>query len=246
MLMLKTPLTTSAADVLQAAEPATLEPYALLRLLQLASPAFPIGAFAFSQGLETAVELGWVRDEATAAEWLLGSLEDGLGKLELPLVARFHAAFLAKDAGAVGRWSALLLAMRETRERRSEEAQLGRAMARLLADQGVAGAAAWVESDVVTHVGMFSLGAASFGVSTPATLLGFAFAWAEAQVSAASRLVPLGQLASQRVLSAAARRIPGVVELARTVQDAAVGATLPGLALASALHETQYTRLFKS
>jgi urease accessory protein len=223
-----------------------LEPVALLRLLQLVSPALPIGAFAFSQGLETAVELGWVHDEATARAWLLGSLEDGLARLELPLVARLHPAFASGDDAAVTRWSGLLLASRETRERQLEEAQLGRALARLLADQGVAPAAGWVGADQVTHVGMFTLGAVSFGVPLEATLHGFAFAWAEAQVGAASRLVPLGQLASQRALADAAVRIPDAVAVARALADDDVGATLPGLALASALHETQYTRLFKS
>jgi urease accessory protein len=223
-----------------------LESVAFLRLLQLVSPALPIGAFAFSQGLEMAVELGWVRDEATARAWLLGSLEDGLARLELPLVARLHPAWRAGDTSAVERWSELLLASRETYERRLEEAQLGRALARLLGDQGVPGAGAWVGSPHVTHVGMFSLGAASFGVPLETTLFGFAFAWAEAQLGAASRLVPLGQLAAQRVLAACVPKIPEAVALARSLPDATIGATLPGLALASALHETQYTRLFKS
>jgi urease accessory protein len=246
------PLTTRPAEITpEDAEAAVvtlpgLEPVALLRLLQLASPALPIGAFAFSQGLEMAVELGWVTGEESARSWLLGSLTDGLARLELPLAVRFHAAWCTGDRGAVERCSELLLASRETRERRLEEAQLGRALARLLENQGIVAAAGWVDSGHVTQVGMFTLGAASFGIPPDATLFGFAFAWAEAQVGAASRLVPLGQLAAQRTLASAVGAIPAAVALARSLPDDALGATLPGLALASSLHETQYTRLFKS
>jgi urease accessory protein len=223
-----------------------LDPVALLRLMQLVSPALPIGAFAFSQGLEMAVELGWVTDEKSAEAWLLGSLADGLARLELPVAARFHAAWSSDDRTTVTRWADVLLASRETRERRLEEAQLGRALARLLANQGLTSAESWIDSPHVTHVGMFTLGASSFAVPLETALFGFAFAWAEAQVGAASRLVPLGQMAAQRVLAAAVHAIPAAVAVARSLPDDAVGATLPGLALASSLHETQYTRLFKS
>jgi urease accessory protein len=83
-------------------------------------------------------------------------------------------------------------------------------------------------------------------VPRDALLLGYAFSWAENQVGALSRLVPLGQLAAQRVLAALGALVPAACELALTLPDSELGATLPALALASALHETQYTRLFKS
>src|SRR3954463_4014538 len=140
----------------------------LLRLLQLASPALPIGAFAYSQGLETAVELGFIRDEASARDFLTGVLEDGLALLELPLLERLHAAFLRHDEAAAERWSSFLVASRETAERREEGRHLGRALARLLADQGVAEAAAWHGRENVTHVALFALAGASFGVPAAA------------------------------------------------------------------------------
>jgi urease accessory protein len=219
---------------------------ALLRLLQLASPALPIGAFAYSQGLETAIELGFIRDEASAQDFLAGVLRDGLALLELPLLERLYTAFVRDDAAAAERWSWFLVASRETDERREEERHLGRALARLLADQGVAAAAGWHGRDYVTHLALFALAGATFGV--PAAALGpaYAFSWAENQVGALSRLLPLGQLSAQRVLSALAALVPAACAHATVVTDAEIGATLPGLALASALHETQYTRLFKS
>ena len=218
----------------------------LFRLLQLSSPTLPIGAFAYSQGLETVVEAGTIADETTARDYFTGVLTDGVALLDLPLLARLHAAFVAHDAGATERWSERLLASRETAERRLEDLQLGRALARLLADQGIVEAAAWKEHAFVTHAAMVALAGARFDVPEAALLASFAFSWAENQVSALSRLVPLGQLAAQRVLTAVASAIPAAIELAQALEDADLGATLPGLALASALHETQYTRLFKS
>jgi urease accessory protein len=218
----------------------------LLRLLQLASPALPIGAFAYSQGLETAVELGFVRDEASARAFLAGVLGDGLARLELPLLLRMQAAFVRGDDPEAERWSELLLASRETHERREEEQHLGRALARLLADQGIVQAGVWRTRETVTHLVLFALAGASFGVPVAALGPAYAFAWAENQVGALSRLVPLGQLAAQRVLAALGELVPGACACALTLSDAEIGATLPGLALASALHETQYTRLFKS
>jgi len=193
-----------------------------------------------------AVELGFIRDEPTASEFLAGILLDGLARLELPVLLRLHVAFACRDVTEAERWSELLLASRETAERREEEQQLGRALARLLADQGVEDARAWHRSALVTHLGLFALGGARFGVPAGALLPAFAFAWAEAQVGALSRLMPLGQLAAQRVLAVLAALVPVAEERARSLLDSEIGATLPGLALASALHETQYTRLFKS
>jgi urease accessory protein len=221
-------------------------PAELVRLLQLASPALPIGSFAYSQGLETAVELGLVRDEASAAEWLEGSLDASLVYLDLPVLARLYAAWQRDDVSSVTSWSDFLFASRESAERRDEDRQLGRSLARLLVDQGVERAAAFVERAEPTHACLFALGAVHFRIPCAATLLGFAFSWAENQVGALSRLVPLGQLAAQRVLARVGARVPAAVARARELTDESLGSTLPGVALVSALHETQYTRLFKS
>ncbi len=218
----------------------------LLRLLQLASPALPIGAFAYSQGLEAAVELGFIHDEPSARAFLSGVLRHGLARLELPLLVRLASAFVENDDAAAERWSWLLLASRETSERRAEEQEIGRALARLLADQGVAEAGTWFRRPAVTQLGMFALAGARFTVPPAALVPAFAFAWAENQVGALARLVPLGQLAAQRVLASLGALVPAACADAGALSDADIGATLPGLALASALHETQYTRLFKS
>jgi urease accessory protein len=226
--------------------PVGLDSGGLVRLLQLSSPALPVGAFAFSQGLETAVALGWIDDEKSSRSWLEGVLDEGLAKLDLPVLARLHRSRATGDDDAFRRWSEYLLASRESLERRLEDEQLGRALARLLADRGVLGGSRPHDDVTLPHAALFAVAAVSFGIPRSETLLGFAFSWAESQIGALSRLVPLGQLAAQRVLTAVATAIPGAVASAEALSDSELGSCLPGLALASALHENQYCRLFKS
>jgi urease accessory protein len=100
--------------------------------------------------------------------------------------------------------------------------------------------------DELPHAAPFARASVHLGIPPRQAMLGFAFSWAENQVGALSRLVPLGQLAAQRVLAAVAAAIPGAVDLARSLSDEEIGSCLPGAALSSAFHETQYCRLFKS
>jgi urease accessory protein len=224
----------------------TLGGVALTRLLQLCSPGLPIGAFAYSQGLEQAVAAGWVGDEESAGDWVLGLLTHAFATLDLPVLARLADAWQDEDLQRVERWSAWLLACRPTRETREEDRQLGAALARTLAALGVPAAAAWADRADVTHATMFALAAVEFDIPNETALLGYAFTWAEALTSAAVRLIPLGQSAGQRVLAAAGAAIPAAVEEALALGDDDIGAVAPGQAIASARHETLYTRLFRS
>jgi urease accessory protein len=220
----------------------------LLRLLHLCSPTLPIGAFAYSQGLEPATTAGWVHDEDSARQWIVGLVETQLAHLDLAILARLYAAW-GEDEGeapAVAVWSAYLLASRPSSELQMEERHLGGALARVLAGLGLPEAAAWTTRPDVTYPTMFALAARRWNVPLAAAAQGFAFAWAEAQVSAAVRLVPLGQSAGQRILSSAAAVIPGAVARALSLSADEIGAASPRLAIASAWHETQYSRLFRS
>jgi urease accessory protein len=218
----------------------------LLRLLQIVSPALPIGAFAYSQGLEQAVADGWVTNEPEAKAWVLGLLEASFATLDLPVLARLTAAWRSDDRAAASRWSAWLQACRPTQETRAEDRQLGAALARVLEAVGIEGAAPWMIRADVTHAAMFALATARFAIPTAAALGGYAFSWAEALTSAAVRLVPLGQNAGQRLLVAAGDAIERAVPRALALADDDLGATAPGQALASARHETLYSRLFRS
>ena len=227
---------------------------ALLGLLQLVSPALPIGAFAFSQGLESAFELGWVSDEESLGKWLEGVLEDGLTRCELPVLARFQAAWAAGDGEAVAEWDRWLAANRETAELAAEDSRLGASLIRLLGSLGLlpnspekspsrASPALPVGAGYVTA---FAWTAHVRGVPVRETLLGFAWAWLENQLAVACKALPLGHTSAQRLVERLRPALVTAVDEALALEDDELGPVLPGLALASALHETQYSRLFRS
>ncbi|MFZ1640935.1 MAG: urease accessory UreF family protein [Candidatus Contendobacter sp.] len=224
----------------------TINPAALPRLLQLCSPALPVGAYAYSQGLECAVDRGWVRDEASAGAWILGLLDHTVRRLDLPVFARLYQGWEHANPDAVRHWNARLYASREAAELQREDRHLGAALARLLADLGLEEAVSWRNAPRVCFATLFSLAAARWDIPLPEAATGYAWTWTENQVVAATRLIPLGQTASQRLLVAAGPTIAAAVAEGLTLVDEDIGAAAPGLALASALHETQYSRLFRS
>jgi urease accessory protein len=219
---------------------------ALLRLFQLSSAALPIGAFAYSQGLEQAVALGDVRDRDSAAAWISGMLRRSVLTLDVPVLGRLHRAFADEDHSEVRRWNDYLFAARGSAELRAEERQVGAALARLLSREGVGDAAAWIADPRVTLATCFALAGVSWGAPSTQAALSYTFAWAEAQVGAATRLVPLGQTDAQRVLSQLIEGAAAGIERALALPDAELASTTPGQLLLSALHETQYSRLFRS
>lgn len=219
---------------------------ARLRLMQLVSPALPIGGFTYSQGLEYAVEAGWVRDTASLHDWLLGLADDAIACLEMPLLLRLYRACEARDPEMLEYWSRYLLAARETRELRLEEQQRARALTRLLIDLQVPHAEAWQEQLVVCQSAPFALAAVAWGIPLEDAALGLAWSWLENQVAAAIKLVPLGQTDGQRVQLALAEALPAAVRRGLSLEDDDIGASAPMQAMASSRHETQYTRLFRS
>jgi urease accessory protein len=218
----------------------------LLRLLHLASPGLPIGTFAYSQGLEPAVAATWVTDEASAEAWILGVLRHGLGTLDLPVFARLAAAFAAGDDECARSWTDFLFAARGSAELQAEDRRVGNSLARVLVTLGIEDAAAWTDSPRTTYATLFALATARWGLPVADAAAALAFSWCENQTAAALRLVPLGQTSGLRILAHAHDEIPAVVRAALACSDAEIGFGCPGLALASARHETQYSRLFRS
>ncbi|MGD9604381.1 MAG: urease accessory protein UreF [Gammaproteobacteria bacterium] len=226
-----------------------MDTMALLRLLQLASPGLPIGAYAYSQGLEWAVEAGWVHDVPSLARWIGEALDTSLAQVDVPALARLHRAASTADAPALAQWSAWLLANRETRELRQDDCARGQALARLARELDVPGLDLRAVEPARTGIPLalpFAQLAVAFGIPRAETAQAYSWGWLENQVLCGVKLVPLGQFAGQRLLRDLAEAIPAAVVRGLALDDDDLGATLPRLAIASSRHETQYTRLFRS
>ena len=217
---------------------------ALLRLLQLSSVSLPVGGFSFSQGLEYAVEAGWVDTVDTTRRFLSEQLRHNLSRVDLPILARSHAATLAGDVAQLQRCNDLILACRETRELRFTDTAMGRALVRLLRSLDMA--PPLTADEDISFVTAFAFAAATWSVPVHDAALGFAWAWLENQVAAATKLVPLGQTQAQQLLGELNPVLTDAWTLAQSIDDDDIGACLPALAIASCRHETQYTRLFRS
>ena len=226
-----------------------MEAIALVRLLQLASPALPIGAYSYSQGLEWEVASGSVRDAATAQAWIGDLLMHVQARGEAPVLWRLCSFAQREDWDAFADAHGWFRASRETAELAAETVQMGGALARLVADLELADDAArsvLARCAPVALPAAYAIAARAFAVTASDALTAYLWSWLENQVLAALKSVPLGQVAGQRMLLALGAVIPDVVAHARSAEEEDITSFAPGLAIASARHETQYTRLFRS
>jgi len=248
-----TPMATTTITTMATATDTTSEAATpgLLRLLWLASPALPVGGFSYSEGLEAAIEAGWVNNEATAAQWLIDQLHLGQARSDLAVVAQALPAWAHADHARLHQLNDWVLHTRETQELRLQAEQMGRSLlewARSLGPLGeglheaLQAAALPQPTWPVAWAGV----AARSGASPRDCLHSLAFGWAENGVQAAIKAVPLGQGSGQRMLAQLAREIPAAVAHALGLRDDQRQAFTPGLAILSARHETQYSRLFRS
>jgi urease accessory protein len=222
----------------------------LLHLMWLASPALPVGGFSYSEGLESAIDAGRVGDEASAGPWLVQQLDLVLARSELPLLVQAHAAWQAGDAARIQALQAWHHATRETAELRLQSEQMGRSLVDWLRNSAWAG-----DTRIDTLAALapapgwpiaFALATVLAGAQARDAAQAFAFGWAENMVQAAMKAVPLGQAAAQRMLARLTEAIPPAIERALATPDAERQAFAPMLAVLSAQHETQYSRLFRS
>lgn len=218
----------------------------LARLLQLASPTLPVGAYSYSQGLESAIEAGVVRDAATARTWIEDVLRYGVASMEAPTLLRLIAAWQADDRALVAEWNALFLASRESGELRAETVQMGYSLARLLRELGEGDADTFDGLNDVAFPTAFAFAVVRWNIETHAALTGYLWSWAENQVMAALKAVPLGQTDGQRLLLVLGDAVELAARQAAKLADDELVNFAPGLALLSARHETQYSRLFRS
>jgi urease accessory protein len=205
----------------------------LAKLLQLASPALPVGAYSYSGGLESAVEAGVVHDAASAGQWIGDVLEFSVARMEAPMLLR-----MMKDQEC----NETFLASRETAELRAETVQMGYSLNRLFKDLGLGE----VPAQEPSFPAAFAYAATQWKIEPEGALQAYLWAWLENQVMAAVKAVPLGQTDGQRLLLSLGNRIEELVKKAMQMKDEDLGNFAPGLAMLSAQHETQYSRLFRS
>ncbi len=231
-----------------------IDSLALARLLQLASPALPVGGYSYSQGLEWAIEEGTVHNAASAEQWISDVLEHSLASFELPLLWRLCHAWQLQDQQQVNYWNEFFCAGRETTESHAETLQMGYSLRRLLESLAKE---SFTENDAVQLQALqkispisfptaYAYAVTSWKIPIDAALQAYAWSWLENQISAAIKTIPLGQTDGQRTLFALASRLPQLITDACTLKDDELSNLAPGLTFAGCRHETQYSRLFRS
>ncbi|HEY9051011.1 MAG TPA: urease accessory UreF family protein [Gammaproteobacteria bacterium] len=215
-----------------------------MRLWQLISPTLPIGAYSWSTGIEYAVEVGWIKDEASASEWILGQIKNSLPAIDVAVFYRLYEAWYDNNDTKILYWNDVLLAMRESAELRNEDTGLGNALIRVFPNLDIHIPDIQIED--WSYAAAFSWACYQCGLNKEESAQGMLWSWCENQVAAAIKLVPLGQSSGQRLLSSAIPIIAVAAEQATKYTDDEIGLLTPGLAIASARHETQYSRLFRS
>ncbi|QLQ32314.1 MAG: urease accessory protein UreF [Candidatus Thiothrix singaporensis] len=218
---------------------------ALLRLLHLVSPSLPIGSFTYSQGIEWAVECGWIKTADELENWLENLLHSGMTYLDLPILQRLYAAVEQQDRDLLQYWIDYLNASRETGELLQEE-KPGRALTDLLIALEIPQAAAWKPQLAQNQAAAFAFAAVHWRIPLQQAAYGYVWSWLENLVLAAVKIIPLGQTQGQKILHGMTPLLPAVVQAGLAVGDEDIGASSPALAIASSRHETQYTRLFRS
>jgi urease accessory protein len=221
----------------------------LARLLQLASPALPVGAYSYSQGLESAVESEAVRDAESAGRWIGDALIHSVARFEAPMLCRLHSAWLAGDFEEVGSLNEWFCATRETAELRAETLQMGYSLRRLCTELGEfdpLALEALQSFDEAAFPTVFAFASAQWALPAREVVIAYLWAWLENQVIAALKAVPLGQTDGQKLLLKMGGELGQIAEQAMVADDGALSNFAPGLAIASSMHETQYSRLFRS
>jgi urease accessory protein len=202
----------------------------LARLLQLASPTLPVGAYSYSQGLEAAVEAGVVHDAPSAEAWIADALEFSLGRFEAPILWRMMQGEALNE---------VFLAGRETAELRAETLQMGHSLAKLVSELGLGS----VPLEEPAYPAAYAFAVQRLQLDPREALVAYLWSWLENQVMAALKVVPLGQTAGQKILLSLGGKLEAIADAAPSVS---LSNFVPGLAMLSSLHETQYSRLFRS
>jgi urease accessory protein len=220
----------------------------LLQLIWLASPALPVGGFSYSEALEAAIDHEYVHNESSCSDWLADQLHLSQARGDMALMAQAIPAWQTLNIARLKELSAWVHATRETHEMRLQTEQMGRSLLDWLRIQNKA------HTDTLqlcselrpTYPIAMSLALSLANAPIENALQAYAFGWAENMTQAALKAVPLGQISGQKILARLAQEIPEAVEYAMALSDNDRQAFCPMLAVMSARHETQYSRLFRS
>ncbi|MFK8021538.1 MAG: urease accessory protein UreF [Pseudomonadales bacterium] len=219
----------------------------LFRLMQLCSSNLPVGGYSFSQGMEFAIEDGWLKDESDIRQWIEQTSAATLTHSDLPLIKRQFNCLTANDWAASRKWNDYTLAIRETRELLLADIAMGGALLRLAKGMSIEVPDYCLESNVkLSFTTVFSCVATNLQLSLEDTSCAYCWTIIENQVLAAAKLLPMGQTAAQLMLFELSKEVQKCVANALAISDENIGLSLPGLAMASAKHETQYSRLYRS
>ena len=228
-----------------------LSPIGLLRLLHLASPTLPVGAYSYSQGLESAIDAGIIGNQADALAWIADTLTFSVARLEAPVFCRLYRAWEAADQDAMQHWNDYFLASRDSAELRAETVQMGYSLARLLRDlfprdHRVKWLPPTVSEASIAFPGAMAAACVMLDTPLEASLHAYLFAWTENQVLAALKAVPLGQVSGQRMLFALEQPTLDAAAAAIRIDDDDLSNWTPGLSFLSMRHESQHSRIFRS
>lgn len=227
----------------------------ILHLLQLASPTLPVGAYSYSEGLETLVDRGIICDRNTLSQWMEQSLHHGAIRLETAMMIRAYQSVSQSDLTALSDWNAWATAAKETSELRSQSWQMGNSLIKLLLDLHHSNPSYNNISlpSLASAIGVpcnyaiaFGIAAAYWQIDLTAAALGYLHSWASNLIGAGVKLIPLGQTVGQQLLLKVYPQLSLVTQEVLALEDRDLSSCSWGLALSSMAHETQYTRLFRS
>ncbi|WP_354624113.1 urease accessory UreF family protein [Psychromonas sp. MME2] len=225
------------------------DPLKLNRLLQLCSANLPVGGFSFSQGLEYAIEMDWIRCPISTQSWIELNLSQSIARTDLAILKRLYQALHEQDVERFKFYNQHLIACRESNELRMADLAMGKALVRLLKQLDKVDIDDYLpllNEPEISFVSAFAITAYLFELDLITAQSGFCWTYIDNQVAAATKLVPLGQTQSQNLLFSLTEGLENIIAIANQLDDHEIGGSLPHLAMASAWHETQYTRLFRS
>ncbi|PSF35298.1 urease accessory protein UreF [Aphanothece hegewaldii CCALA 016] len=219
----------------------------LLYLLQITSPTLPVGAYSYSEGIETLVSQEIITNKETLQQWIIQSLKFGSIRIESAIMLRAYHDFLGDNIEGLIKWNLWLSATRETKELRQQSWQMGQSLLKLLTElqPEIKDISSQLYPDC-NYAVVFGIAGAIWQIPEHELLLGYLQSWSSNLINAGLRLIPLGQTDGQKILVNLQNDLIQVTQDILELKDEDLRGWGWGLSLASMQHETLYTRLFRS